>query len=326
MISRINQKILERIDFLRPLPADNADHDFDNGFKKTFQDVERLAGGDLSEREIMIIGCGFRYPDVALFSNKVKRVVGLDVEEVFYRDGFLALYRKQRRNTGSALKALYRTLGLRSGLDRYYRRLRALNGSSIEHERLELVSYDGSNMPFDSDSFDIVISTAVLEHVVDMRTFVKELHRVTRPGGIGYHIYHNFYSLSGAHNPKSLYESNPWGHLLGEVEVDPLHLNRIRIDEVKDQFGTHFELEESYRLDHSHQKWAAGTQFDEEGREFLTEELSRKLARYPREELLTRAFLIVVKKNESFGELEHDSDNRHWAVHANATSAGDAGQ
>lgn len=316
--------MLERIDFLRPLPAEDADHDFANGFTKTLQDVERLAGGDLSEREILIIGCGFRYPDVALFSDRVKRVVGLDVQEVFYRDGFRALYRNQRRNTGSALKALYRTLGIRSGLARYYRRLRTLKGSSIDHEELELISYDGSNMPFESDSFDIVISTAVLEHVVDMTTFVAELLRVTRPGGIGYHIYHNFYSLSGAHNPKSSYEGNPWGHLLGEVEVDPLHLNRIRIDEVKDQFGALFDLAESYRLDHSHQKWSAGAQFDEEGQEFLTEELSEKLASYPREELLTRAYLIVVKKSGSFEDLEHGSDAK--LAHANASSPEGAGQ
>jgi SAM-dependent methyltransferase len=193
---------------------------------------------------------------------------------------------------------------------------------------LELVSYDGSNMPFESDSFDIVISTAVLEHVVDMKTFVQELQRVTRPGGIGYHVYHNFYSLSGAHNPKSSYERNPWGHLLGEVEVDPLHLNRIRIDDVRDQFGTHFNLEESYRLDHLHRKWAAGTQFDEEGQEFLTEELSRKLARFPREELLTRAYLVVVKNDGSFAELEHDSNNRtaQSPTPANASSPEDAGR
>lgn len=309
MISRINKKIIERIDFLRPLPVEAADHDFFNGFKRSLQDIERLAGGDLRQREIMVIGCGYRYPDVALFSDKVKRVVGLDIKEVFYRDGFRAIYRYHRRNTGSALKALYRTVGLRSGLARYYRRLGTLNAGTIEHEKLKLTSYDGLRMPFESHSFDIVISTAVLEHVSDMETFVRELYRVTRPGGISYHVYHNFYSLSGAHNPKSIYERYPWGHLLGEIEV-PLHLNRIRIDEVKAHFGTQFKLEESHRLDHSHRKWVAGKEFDEEGQELLTEELSRKLTQYAREELLTRSFLIVVKKNGAIEELDQDSENR----------------
>jgi SAM-dependent methyltransferase len=310
VISRIKKKIVERIAFLRPLRVEAADHDFSSGFKRGLEDIERLVGGDLREREIMVIGCGYRYPDVALFSDKVKRVVGLDVEEIFYRDGFRALYRYHKRNTGSVLKALYVTIALRSGLARYYRRLGTLKGGSIEHEKLEVISYDGLRIPFESDCFDIVISTAVLEHVLDMETFVRELYRVTRPGGIGYHIYHNFYSLSGAHNPKSIYESYPWGHLLGEIEVDPVLLNRIRIDEVKAHFGTQFTFEESHRLDHSHRKSVVGNEFDEEGRELLTEELSRKLTQYPREELLTRAFLIVVKKNGATAELDQDSDNR----------------
>jgi SAM-dependent methyltransferase len=297
MLSSISRTLAERVDFLRPLPIEDADHDFVNGFEKTAHDIERLTGGDLSGLEILIIGCGFRYPDVALFSNRAKRVVGLDVQEVFFRDGFRALYRNQRRDHRSPLKALYRTLGLRSGVGRYYRRLRTLSGGPIEHRKLDLVSYDGSHMPFASGSFDIVVSTAVLEHVVDMETFVEELHRVTRPGGIGYHVYHNFYSLSGAHNPKSIYERSPWGHLLGEVEVDPMHLNRVRIDDVKDEFGTLFTMTESHRLDHAHHKWTAGGTFDEEGMEFLTAELSSKLATYPREELLTRAYLIVVEKD-----------------------------
>ncbi len=310
MISRINKKIVERISFLRPLPVETADHDFSNGFKRSLEDIERLVGGDLREQEIMVIGCGYRYPDVALFSDKVKSVVGLDVEEVFYRDGFRALYQHHKRKTGSALKAFYVATGLRSGVARYYRRLGTLKGGSIQHEKLKLISYDGSRIPFESDSFDIVISTAVLEHVLDMDTFVRELHRVTRAGGINYHLYHNFYSLSGAHNPKSIYESYPWGHLLGEIEVNPELLNRIRIDEVKAHFGTQFELEESHRLDHSHRKSVAGNEFDEEGSELLTDELSRKLIQYPREELLTRSFLIVAKKNGATAELDENADNR----------------
>jgi SAM-dependent methyltransferase len=296
VISRIKQRMLERIDFLRPLPANDADHDFFNGFTKTLHDIEDLVGGDLSEQRILIVGCGFRYPDVALFSHRAKSVTGLDVQEVFYRDGFRALYRKEKRSTGSGAKALYRALGLRSGLGRYYRRLGVLQGRSIEHDGLELVTYDGSAMPFDSDSFDVVVSTAVLEHVVDMDAFVTELHRVTRPGGIGYHVYHNFYSLSGAHNPRSSYESNPWGHLLGEVDVDPQHLNRIRIDEVETRFGSRFAVERRHRMDQSHRKWFAGAPFDEEGADLLTAELAEKLACYPRVELLTRAFLVVVRK------------------------------
>lgn len=39
------------------------------------------------------------------------------------------------------------------------------------------------DLPFDDDSFDVVVCTQVLEHCNDPALAVSELHRVTRPGG-----------------------------------------------------------------------------------------------------------------------------------------------
>lgn len=38
-------------------------------------------------------------------------------------------------------------------------------------------------LPYDGDSFDAVVSVEVVEHVEDQFSFVRELHRVTRPAG-----------------------------------------------------------------------------------------------------------------------------------------------
>lgn len=44
--------------------------------------------------------------------------------------------------------------------------------------------WDGSIMPFEDASFDVVISTEVLEHVPDPDAYLMEVKRVLKPGGM----------------------------------------------------------------------------------------------------------------------------------------------
>jgi len=44
--------------------------------------------------------------------------------------------------------------------------------------------WDGEKMPFDDTSFDVVISTEVLEHVSDPDAYLREVKRVLKPGGM----------------------------------------------------------------------------------------------------------------------------------------------
>ena len=45
---------------------------------------------------------------------------------------------------------------------------------------------DAARLPFGSETFDCVVSTAVLEHVPYPARVVREIHRVLRPGGVLY--------------------------------------------------------------------------------------------------------------------------------------------
>jgi SAM-dependent methyltransferase len=46
------------------------------------------------------------------------------------------------------------------------------------------VLYDGKVMPFEDKSFDSILSSEVLEHVFTPDTFLKEVNRVTKMGGV----------------------------------------------------------------------------------------------------------------------------------------------
>jgi SAM-dependent methyltransferase len=51
--------------------------------------------------------------------------------------------------------------------------------------------YDGAHLPFADHSFDIVYSSNVLEHVVELDKLTQEMKRVLRPSGIALHLVPN---------------------------------------------------------------------------------------------------------------------------------------
>jgi ubiquinone/menaquinone biosynthesis C-methylase UbiE len=59
----------------------------------------------------------------------------------------------------------------------------AMLGEARRHEVLHLVAGDGRRLPLKSASADLVTSAQALHHVHDPATVVKEMRRVTRPGG-----------------------------------------------------------------------------------------------------------------------------------------------
>jgi SAM-dependent methyltransferase len=58
-------------------------------------------------------------------------------------------------------------------------RLSGVSGSS----RTALVQGDAANLPFTDNAFDLVVSCETIEHVPDVNAAVREMFRVTKPGG-----------------------------------------------------------------------------------------------------------------------------------------------
>jgi len=60
-----------------------------------------------------------------------------------------------------------------------------LNNAEIEgvSNRVEVVTADAQDMPFANNSFDIVMTSLMMHHVPDKNKALKEMIRVTKPGG-----------------------------------------------------------------------------------------------------------------------------------------------
>ncbi|WP_435971500.1 class I SAM-dependent methyltransferase [Streptomyces sp. Qhu_M48] len=105
--------------------------------------------------------------------------------------------------------------GGRGYFTREFRR-RGAHGYLFEPDLAELASgpgagavvADGYLLPLADGAADVCFSSNVLEHVRDPATFLSELVRVTRPGGLIYVSYTNWLSPWGGH------EWAPW-HYLG---------------------------------------------------------------------------------------------------------------
>jgi SAM-dependent methyltransferase len=53
----------------------------------------------------------------------------------------------------------------------------------IKNKNARLVSYQDSNIPFQNNSFDVISSLCVVEHIIYVNEFFNEVDRVLKPGG-----------------------------------------------------------------------------------------------------------------------------------------------
>jgi SAM-dependent methyltransferase len=70
--------------------------------------------------------------------------------------------------------------------------------------RVAFVQGDGGRLPFRDGVFDLVFSHSVIEHVASAEAYLRECHRVLRPGGVLYLSTAPYLSLAGAHLPRLL--------------------------------------------------------------------------------------------------------------------------
>jgi ubiquinone/menaquinone biosynthesis C-methylase UbiE len=173
---------------------------------------------------------------------------------------------------------------------RYYFYLKEACNSPLKFEDLDIRQMDVTNLSFDDDEFDIVISNAVFEHVQDVPGAIRELKRVMKKGAITYHLIHLFTSLSGGHNlkwsnPDEYVPNNipPWDHLRKNLFPAHVYLNKLRMNDYIQIFENDFTILEC----------KVGKK---EGKKLLTSEIKNELSEYSKDELITRDLIIIAKK------------------------------
>lgn len=106
--------------------------------------------------------------------------------------------------------------GYRKTPKRYYNQDNVINTEIFPYPTTDVVC-NGDNLPFKDNSFDVVLSLAVLEHVPNPWVHAEELIRVLKPGGIiyadvpflqPYHGYpYHYFNMTTA-GLRSLFEKN----------------------------------------------------------------------------------------------------------------------
>lgn len=276
-----------------------AEHDCKNVFEKAIKDLNSLGFGTLEGKKVLDLGCGQRFPFALQCAAAGADVTALDLDYVKPDTLPLAFLRTVKYNgLKRACKSLLRKLLFDKS---YYCYAERTAGKPLQNycSRINFVVADpeAETYPLPSNSFDLIASNAVIEHVDNVSRFAAEICRLLRMGGYFYGIIHNFYSLSGGHNLEWAFPDEqpsqkvlPWDHLRDNRFPSWAPLNRLLPEEYQKAFSEHLEILLFEGRDINHDPGGL------EGERFLTSEVAAELTAYPRELLLNRSWCIICRK------------------------------
>lgn len=292
--------IRELIDYHSQHTEKFAKHDYFNVFLKTIRDLNETGYNINDSHKILDLGCGQRYPLSLLFSSMCESVTALDINYVKHDLLPIFFYHVWKHNgLDRAIKSIVRRIFFDK---RYYKILEKSAGLHLfkNSKRIHFITSDPTTpkYPLESESFNLIVSNAVIEHIENVSQYVHEIDRLLVKKGYFYGIIHNYYSLSGGHHLEwaypDEYPSNkvpPWDHLRKNLFPTHVYLNRYKPNEYKKEFAKRLEIKFFEERDINHDP--KGT----EGKRFLTESLSSELATYSKELLLTRSWCIICQKS-----------------------------
>jgi SAM-dependent methyltransferase len=244
--------------------------------------------GDIKGKRVLDVGCGKSFWLSLLLHSAGAEVTGIDTEVVVTSTGIKKYWEIFRTN---GVERTLRTLVWDVVYARpYYRELAQLADFPLKMDDLDLRSMNSNVLDFPDNTFDIIVSHEVFEHIADVAQTVEHLHRVIKPQGLSYIYIHNYTSLSGGHHIAWKYPDTepsenvpPWDHLRDKRHPwIPSWLNELREHDYRAAFEQHFEIVD----------WI---QTETEGKQLLTDVMRAELKQYSDQELLTKGFVVVAK-------------------------------
>lgn len=259
-------------------------------FQRMQRDLARHGIDEIQGLRVLDVGCGKMYWFTLLLKLFGANPTGIDIEYV--QRGYSPL-KYWRIFTTNGLERAAKTLywDVLYGGD-YYRVLAKEAGRQIpRHLELDLRQQSITGLPYADNTFDLVVSHEVFEHLPDLEASVKKMNQVMKPGALTYLYVHNYTSISGGHHIEWKHPDEnpservpPWDHLReNRFPEIPSWINRQREQVYRDVFEREFTI-----LD-----WLT---YSIEGEELLTADIRTELSDYTEEELLKKGFIIVAQK------------------------------
>lgn len=187
-------------------------------------------------------------------------------------------------------------------------------GCNYTSPKINYFRMDASDLTFKDEAFDLTYSLATLEHVPDPFAVLQEMKRVTRRGGYCVAQAGPLYFSPFGHHMFGYFDDYPWIHLRLSADEIVDYAERRQIDEqirgnrgltAREYVGDMLRPEHinglrlrDYRLaEFVAQPDVKVLRFSYyyEGKELLTDDIRRELARVDEEDLTTSGFELIFK-------------------------------
>src|SRR5579859_2120688 len=176
--------------------------------------VFERTGVIVAGKKVLDIGPGQQFGVLRCFSL-ANECVAIDTDVIPSGWDLAGWIGMLRHNTGMRVM---KTLGRKAlGVDRRIRTALARDLGVRDFPKERVLRMSATKMDFEPDTFDLVYSHSVFEHIDDPEAALSEVRRVLRPGGVAYISVHLYNSHAGAHDPRIFAQGSPkppyWPHL-----------------------------------------------------------------------------------------------------------------
>ncbi len=265
--------------------------------------LAELGYANVAGLRVLELGCGERGQLSLLMALDGARVTAIDTLPVEFR------WRRPRMWLTLFAEGNYRAAIRQVARDlfhtfRYWKTLASMLNQRLPFEDIDFQRASVEALPFASATFDLVVSSAVWEHIENVESATVELARVLKPSGLSVTQIALFPALQGGHHgdwhdPSLSVERRvqPWDHLLPGRRPFPTFLNEWQEDDYRAVFERVLSVI----------RWEDG---EFRGREYLTQELRMRLADYSERALLLSSVTVWAVRQSNPNEVRLCSELR----------------